>query len=260
MNDAGSPQNRWLIFTVYSRPTGLLPHFLRHYRDLGFTDCVMAVHRRCERSEVHHEAARVADLRVRMVPCYEGPHHAEKDAALINWLRVRWMQNPREWAAWADIDEFYEYPMSLGEIARLDPRWTAIIGHYIDQVAADGSLPPVDPARPLAEQFPVPIRLSRRLGCLDRKVMMFRGVRPLFAGHHAMRNGTPHPRKGVVRHYPFTRGVAEAIVERQAMRDATGSAPVSSALRRFLADWVKRGRINPELHRIEGPSASLNTP
>ncbi len=260
MNSGASTQARWLIFTVYSRPTGLLPHFLRHYRDLGFTDCVLAVHQRCQRGEIRREVAQVEGLRVRMVPCYQGPHHAEKDAALVNWQRVRWISDPHEWAAWADIDEFYEYPMPLGEIARLEPRWTAIIGHYIDQVAADGSLPPVDPGRPLSEQFPVATRLRRALGCTDRKVMMFRGVRPLLAGHHFMRNGTPHVLTGVVRHYPFTRGVAEAMAERQAMRETTASAPVSSRLRRFLAEWVKRGRIDPGLYRLKTKTSDAQSP
>lgn len=249
MHPTTSCQQRWLIFTIYSRTTGLLNHFFRHYRDTGFTDCVIAVHERCSRDDVRAAARQADGLRVRIVPCYRGAHHAEKDAALVNWLRVQLIPDPGEWAAWADIDEFYEYPMPPAQISRLAPRRTSIIGYYIDQLAADGSLPTVDPVRPLADQFPVPTRLRRSLGCCDRKVMMFRGLKPLRAGHHRVSGGNPHPLTGVVRHYPFSRGVTAAIGQRHRFRQLTGSNPVPSALQRFLHDWEAKGRIDPEAFR-----------
>jgi hypothetical protein len=241
-----STQTRWKVFAVIYRPTPLLAHFVRHYAALGFTDVVLAAGDLCR--DIPWATIREAadDATVHVEPLYGGVFDNGRDTAILNGLRARYVEDRHEWSAQADLDEFYEYPLPLADLAATAGEANCVQGWFVDRIAADGSLPPIRDDVPIREQFPVETEITKRiLGGCDRKLILTRGFQSVARGHHSMPDERLFPRSGRVLHYKWNAIVLDHLSERLALREKTGYAWGHES-ERFIAYWQQHGRIRFE--------------
>ena len=236
-------QSCWKVFTVIYRPTPLLAHFVRHYAALGFTDIVIAASELCR--DVRWPAIREAagDATVHVEPLYGGVFDNGRDTGILNGMKARYVEDRHEWSAQTDLDEFYEYPLPLAELATTAGKANCVQGFFVDRIAADGSLPQIRDDVPLAGQFPVETQITKRiLGGYDRKIILSRGFQSLAPGHHSMTGERVLPLNGRVLHYKWNAIVLEHLAERLATRGQTGYQWGHES-ERFLSYWQRNGRI-----------------
>lgn len=236
-------QSHWKVFTVIYRPTPLLAHFVRHYAALGFTDIVIAAADLCRDIDWTAIRAAAAGAQIHVEALYPGVFDNARDTAILNAMKARHVEDRDEWSAQTDLDELYEYPLPLRELAEAASDANCVQGFFVDRIAADGSLPPLREDVPIAEQFPVETRITKRiLGGYDRKLMLTRGFQNIAQGHHSMADERLFPRDGRVLHYKWNSIVLDHLAERIATRDLTGYKWTQES-ERFLAYWQRHGRI-----------------
>lgn len=137
----------------------LLPHFLRHYHELGVRPENMHVILNTPNPDdgAIAEARAILDAAGTALPkLWIAPYTSDS-----MWAQRRALQQevarPEDWVLSADVDEFHEYPTSLPKF--LD--WCAardidcVHGPFIDRLSGDGALNPVQPQPSLWEQFPL---------------------------------------------------------------------------------------------------------
>ncbi len=145
----------------------LLPAFLDHYADLGIPPDNM--HVILNASDV--DSPGLADARVVLEErgvaadhVWIGPYHS-----LAMWNRRRELQQRQVglagWVVNADVDEFNVFPDGLEPVIQElhDHGYLGVQAPMIDRIAADSSLPTVDPAMDPFEQFPQEGDLMTRL-------------------------------------------------------------------------------------------------
>lgn len=236
-------QDRWKIFAVLYRPTPLLRHFVRHYAALGFTDLYLIVSAACQDIDWAEVRVGAAPATIHLEPLYDGVFANGRDTAYLNWLRARHVGDCREWSAIVDVDEFYEFPLPLRELAAEAGEANCVQGFFVDRLAADGSLPEVRDDLPIGEQFPIETRATQRIiGGYDRKVMLARGFDNLSSGHHHLPDERLFPRNGRVLHYKWNAAVLAHLRERLEQREQTGYR-WPHEVERFLDYWEKNGRM-----------------
>lgn len=236
-------QSRWRVFTVVYRPTPLLAHFVRHYAALGFTDICIAASDLCRDIDWTAIRADAAGAKIHVEALYGGVFDNGRDTAILNAMKARHVEDCNEWSAQTDLDEFYEFPVPLAELTATAGDANCVQGFFVDRIAADGSLPPIRDDAPLRDQFPVEMRITKRiLGGYDRKLMLTRGFQNIGPGHHSMSDERLFPRDGRVHHYKWNSVVLDHLTERLAMREKTGYK-WSQESERFLAYWQRSGRI-----------------
>lgn len=94
---------------------------------------------------------------------------------------------PKDWFVLADCDEFHQHTMPLADLVAecTRNRWDHVRGCMLDRLAADGGFPAIDPATPLAEQFPLGSMLTLKLMFADpRKVTLVHGAISVIHGQH----------------------------------------------------------------------------
>ena len=143
--------------------------------------------------------------------------------------RVRWV--PRSAAESARVADFHLHRRACHNY------WRAL------GLAEGEALPPLRDDVPIAEQFPVETRLTKRIvgGC-DRKLLLTRGFQNPAAGHHSMPDECVFPQDGRVLHYKWNAIVLEHLAERIATRGRTGCRWTAEC-ERFLDYWQRHGRI-----------------
>ena len=236
-------QSRWRVFSVIYRPTPLLAHFVRHNAALGFTDIVIAASDLCRDIDWTAIRAAAAGAEIHVEPLYNGVFDNGRDTAILNAMKARYVDDRNEWSAQTDLDEFYEFPLPLTELAESAGDANCVQGFFVDRIAADGSLPPILNDVPIREQFPVETRITKRiLRGYDRKLMLTRGFQNVGQGHHSMGDERLFPRDGRVLHYKWNSIVLDHLAERLATREMTGYKWTQESAR-FLAYWQRNGRI-----------------
>ncbi len=223
INAPGKPrreQTQWFVFVAAYRPTLLLRHFIQHYAQIGFTDIVLAVPNATAFLPIDTPSTVTLHLR----HLYEGVFDNSRDAGVLNGLRAQFVSDKDMWSATADLDEFFEFSLSLAEIARtVEDSANTIEGHFVDCVAANGSLADIVADKPMNEQFPERCRITKKLvRGNDRKVMLSRGFEMLLRGHHNRDNRCPSKITGTVLHYKWSSSVTEHLRDRIEDRDRTG--------------------------------------
>jgi hypothetical protein len=236
-------QSRWKVFTVIYRPTSLLVHFVRHYAALGFTDIVIAASKLCASIDWDAIRTAAAGAEIHVESLYPGVFDTARDTAILNSMKARYVEDCDEWSAQTDLDEFYEFPLPLGELAATAGDANCVQGFFVDRVAADGSLLPIRDDVPIAEQFPVETRITKRiLGGQGRKLMLTRGFQNIGQGHHRMADERLFRPDGRVLHYKWNSSVLEHLGERMATSERTDDKWRYQS-ERFLAYWQRSGRI-----------------
>lgn len=170
----------------------LLPQFVEHYRNLGVERFLLSLHidPTMDAAQAAAEKARfeatLARLGIDEAYYFEGTFDAVPFYNHQADMQARFAA-PDDWVVWADSDEFQLYPAPLASIvAQLEKHDVHYMGGvFVDRVAADGSLPPFDPARSVWEQFPVACLVTKDLAKGDtKKVVLARGWVQISHGSH----------------------------------------------------------------------------
>lgn len=278
------------------RDDALVGHFVAHYRGLGIPAERMHVVVHADEGDdaaLDRTVERLAGLGVVPADVWRGTYTSGE-----LWQRRRAVQRrlvrPSEWLVSADVDELHAYPAPLAEVvAHLEELGATVLqGPMLDRVAPGGVLAPVDPRRPLAEQFPVvadvmcPVAGRAGPGSGDGtvKMMLFRGdVLPGIGGHApwVARHG-PWRREGVryaagrplagfrdvtdarwrfaqpaaVHHYKWTAGLAEDTRRR---REAPGASEAGTTYGDAVLDHLARhgGRLGLAELPVARPAPGL---
>lgn len=274
------------VTTVVGGPfVRMLPVMLRHYSRLGVSSFFVNV-------QLSHPDDPAFD-RVKAVTDAFGIEIAS--VTVGPWSRVQKgiyahsrQAHRHDWYILADQDELQVYPMPLVDLLEhCDAHgYDHITGCFVDRLAADGSLPPVDYGRAIEEQFPVKAFVSYPLsGCDPRKVVAAKGDVAIIRGQHYALNGRPCP-MGVafvqVHHFKWIDQLARDLAGRAALLKAeneshwTASARIISYLEqhngridltepRFLASisgpgydrWPDVTRFIEELNAVHVPPAAV---
>jgi hypothetical protein len=184
------PDTEDKIFAIVSIRNGgleLLPHWLEHYTRLGVDEILLGVFDDIAgeaAAEIDRCAARWTFRRFTQhwTSASEIEQYSQREAACR-----RAGARPQTWILHTDLDELHEYPAPIHDItaAAAEKGISALHGHFVDRVAADGSLPAVRPHPSLWEQFPVCCNLTA--GLLrggTQKVMLSRFRVHISTGHH----------------------------------------------------------------------------
>lgn len=236
-------QERWKVFTIVYRPTPLIPHFVRHYALLGFTDIIIVAGEECSGVDWNEIRAQVPQVEIHIEKLYRGVFDNGRDTGLINGLRTSYVESLEEWASWADLDEFFEFPIPLHSAATLPPGINCLEGFFVDRIAANGMLPDVLPNLRISLQFPISTRITKRLlNGNDRKVMLFRGFQLVNRGHHSMEGERVFSKPGRILHYKWNSMVLSHLDDRISSKEKTGYQWTHESSR-FLNYWRANGRI-----------------
>ena len=254
----------------------LLPHFLRHYLDLGIAPERMHLVLNAPTADAPSLA------RARAVLAAHGVEPAEEWVAPYTsdtmWEKRREVQRrvaaPADWVVSADVDEFCEFPAPLAEVLAACERRgvNCVQGVFIDRLAPGGRLAPVEAEPSIWDQFPIEADVICTLrrdedgyqaGTVN--IMACRGdVLPSRGGHHPLHDGRPvsyvlgrplgqFPGIGEaavrfsvpfrVHHFKWTEGVLDTHRQRLA---TPGASKAGSVYGRRLLDYFdhRGGRVD----------------
>ncbi len=239
------------LVTVVGGHVATLPQMLEHYRALGIESFFVNLHR----SDAQDPAAEQVLEITREFGCgvaaeFTGDWQRLQKAA---YARQR-EQYPRDWFVLADVDEFHRYPSDLRATLEECERegYDYVRGCFVDRIASDGRFPPVDPARPLGEQFPLGAYLSQPVLAADpRKVVAVKGALPIFKGQHHADAGVACPARRCfvqVHHFKWTEGIAARLAKR-----------VELLKREGFQHWYESARFL-EYHTVSGGAVILRDP
>jgi hypothetical protein len=102
------------------------------------------------------------------------------------------LADPEDWVVWSDSDELQGPPGSLIALAEAAEVAKAHVvrGLLVDRVAADGSLPSLDPDRSLWDLFPRAVLIPDAISRAERrKVALAKGWVRVSGGNHFPRSG-----------------------------------------------------------------------
>ncbi|WP_416397977.1 hypothetical protein [Allohahella sp. A8] len=179
-----------------------LPHFLRHYLDLGILpgnihillNTTDAASPRLATAKEILATFGVSDVRE-----WIGDYTSD-----VMWQQRRSLQldvvRPGDWVLNADVDEHHHYPAPLTEICSYCQRkdFNSVQGVLVDRLAENGELIEVDSRPELSQQFPVEAEVQLALiGCgkhhgvdSTTKLMLHSyNVLPGRGGHNPWRDG-----------------------------------------------------------------------
>lgn len=177
----------------------VLPHFLRHYVDLGIApDRMHLVLQSSEPDDPGLDAARdiLSAFGVAPHEVWVAPYTSD-----AMWEKRREVQlavsEEEDWILSADSDEFHEYPEPLAAfLGRCDRMGiTCTQGVFIDRLAPGGALAPIRDAPAISEQFPILADVIASIGGTGThfnrygtvKLMAMRAhVLPSRGGHHPL--------------------------------------------------------------------------
>lgn len=239
----------------------LIPHFLRHYRDLGIPAERFLLVLNTARFRIRPMRAARAAVAQAGVPgavIWRGPYTSEVKQAKVRALLDRHVA-PEDWIVHADADEFQEYPAPLPEFLRsVEAEGANVVsGVLLDRLAEDGRLRAVAPSPSPFEQFPVVGRVGPRVLALTtddggdkRKLMAYRGNLRANRGsgdiaEEMAADARPSRREGVIHHFKWTDDVLDRLRRRVRTYRRKGYGWWTQS-QRFLDYYEEHGRIRLE--------------
>lgn len=181
-----------LLCTLEPARIAWLPQLVQHYRALGVDQFLFSL----QQEPTVDVAQREQQLErfVQQLRALDCAHGFSLVAPFDVWavrdqharLQAKYVA-PQDWVVWCDSDEFQVYPGGLQAFtAECDSKGIEFLrGVFIDRIAADGGLPPFDPAQPIWGQFPLCCNVTALLAKAEtRKVVLSRGYVRLDVGHH----------------------------------------------------------------------------
>lgn len=246
----------------------ILPHFLRHYLGLGVAPerfLLVLNSGRFGRGAIRAATAVVRSFDLPEPAIWRGKYTSEEKQRRVRDVLDANVE-PDDWVVHADSDEMQEYPAPLGDVIDgLVARDENVMkGLLLDRIAADGGLPPVRPAPPLEEQYPVVCHVGPEILGLKqdesggkRKLMLYRGdLRPNRGSgtvdeefeSRARVTGT----EGRIHHYKWTSDVLDKLRDRARRYRKLGFGWWRQS-QSFLDYWERHGRIRREDVRVVDP-------
>jgi hypothetical protein len=198
-----------LFTTFFFHDASLLPHFLRHYDDVGIHHFCIAAPPECE-----SEVQRLADgYDITVV----GADLSESFISVQESEPVRRLRNlyqeKSEWSLVVDLDEFVSFPDGLAStIAAAEAEGANVVtGVLYDRFSIDGKEAAVAPGTGLAEQYPVRARFIRDvMQGFDHKAVLVKGPAQSAGGTVEKVASTTLE----IEHYGWTEGTIERLTER----------------------------------------------
>ena len=231
------------LVTVVGGYLQALPAMLRHYRNLGVESFFVNVHLRNESDPVLEQVrAMTAEFGCGIASSTVGPWQFVQQEL---YARQRELY-PTDWFVLADQDELQQYPAGLAEtLADCEQAgYDHVRGCFVDRIARDGALRPVDPEAPLEHQFPLGAFLSFPVLNADpRKVVAVKGPVVIQKGQHHALEGTACPARRhfiQVHHFKWVDGLVERLSKRAAELHAQG-VPHWTESARFVQYFEKSG-------------------
>jgi hypothetical protein len=204
--------------SVVGSDTGLLDAAIAHYRGLGVESFPITRH---IESFDDPEFQRAQDVLSRhglaFAAVHQGPWDEDLNAYLI---RAQMRRHPSDWWVVADLDEFHVYDRPLTDIitACKVGGYDYVMGALLDRVAADGTLPALNPATSIWAQYALAGLLTLRvLRAVTSKVTLARGDVNLHLGQHGALTGRSLPATEAfaqVHHFKWTDSVVPRLTRR----------------------------------------------
>ena len=198
------------LVTVVGHNTTLLPHMLKHYKDI-VDEIYVVVYRQSEDDGILDE---ICELGIKPYKVVTEPK--------FNWERVTELYNevkktkPNEWWVVSDDDEFHIYPKPLKElITECDENgWEFITGGFLDRIGEDGTFPLVTKETNIWESFPLAGFFRYPMsGAMPNKCCVMKGSIEVTPGQHFAKigdtdtwreRGWNHPKR-----YPIENGFVQ---------------------------------------------------
>ena len=182
----------------------LLPHFLRHYQNLGISSAAMCLILNAESEDTPAlaEAARILEsFSIKPPEIWIAPYTSGAMWEKRRDLQAR-IASEQDWVISADVDEFHEYPQSLPSLLRHCDRTgvNCIQGVFIDRLTSTGELLDPSTEESIEERYPIHEDVICSIGQTGQqhdwygtvKIMACKGnVLPSRGGHHPIKDETP---------------------------------------------------------------------
>ncbi|KAL6071635.1 hypothetical protein QOT17_006070 [Balamuthia mandrillaris] len=288
----------WLILNTIILPNTplYLPYYLTHYQQLGldfrysYIIVIATEELEGERKEIYQQMVNILDQ--------YGAYHelftnlTGENHDFISRLTSNRGVREQDWVLHTDVDELHEWMTGYkiveegGEVKQrrqtvpeflletVDKTdFTHVVGHFMDRVAADGTLLPILPwtegGASLWQQFPLGCQVTKVVtrGTVQ-KVLAFRGSYKVNNGQHTLMlkesvveccQTTAWPEVMTVHHFKFIKGVPEVLKERRKKNKYNFSAVYKAENKRMLqhfwdhADKICVGCPELECKHLGGP-------
>lgn len=169
------------LVTVVGHNTTLLPHMLKHYKNI-VDKIYVVVYRQHELDGILED---VINLGIKPFKIVTEPK--------FNWERVTQLYNevkstkPNEWWVVSDDDEFHVYPKPIREmISECEENdWEFITGGFVDRIGENGTFPEVSSLTDVWSEFPLAGFFRYPMsGACPNKVCVMKGSVNVTAGQH----------------------------------------------------------------------------
>lgn len=216
------PKPRIHLATVIGGYIKVLPHMLKHYRELGIDSIFVNVHLTRPDDPILDEVQAVVDdvgCGIHSASVYE--YTPQRNTEIFQNLRD---QYSNDWFILADQDELQVYGDDIFELVQYCERngYDYVEGCLLDRVARDGALTPVDAQTPLEDQFPLGGFIGwPLLGAYPRKVVLSKGHLKLTWGQHLSEGGHNVPiddQLVQVHHFKWVDGLRDHLAARAQYR------------------------------------------
>jgi hypothetical protein len=169
------------LVTVVGHNTTLLPHMLKHYKNI-VDKIYVVVYRQHELDGILED---VINLGIKPFKIVTEPK--------FNWERVTELYNevkstkPNEWWVVSDDDEFHVYPKPIREmISECEENdWEFITGGFVDRIGENGTFPEVSSLTDVWSEFPLAGFFRYPMsGACPNKVCVMKGSVNVTPGQH----------------------------------------------------------------------------
>jgi hypothetical protein len=243
--------NLHLLTCIGGNNIALARQFFDHYKELGVQNFIVILHYN-NFSELEENLLLLKSLAVSPVVTWRMPFDVNLSQVIRATAIATADIGSDDWVVLADLDEFQIYPSSIElviekcEISGFD----YIIGKFVDRIAADGTLPEIDPIGSVWNQFPVCCHISRDLlGATDIKVVCCKAGLIPGEGNHRVAGGKRGAQcKVEIHHFKWDRTVKIRLEARYEHYRNIGIPWAGESLR-FLRHFKKHGRISVPMRK-----------
>jgi len=162
----------------------LLQHFFAHYRKLGIERFLILLHSPGRNKDIEKQTKQLEKFGATVLSVIRGSFCEQTIISYLNMLKQERLA-PREWCMHVDADEFLAiHPKLLKRITESNADY--VCGKFVDRIARDWSLQPIQPKPALQKQFPRKISLTSCIGGETTKIPLARREVLLRGGAHGL--------------------------------------------------------------------------